>query len=132
MNKKRIDYDKVYEVIAMNLSERKSVQLLNENGIKISKTMFHKLKEISKVTTTDTNSKVTTTDTNSKVTTTDTNSKVTTDRYEVVGHILTYHQELRKKRFSDLNQLREMGIPLGNIYDYSQNRCLMKEQVYGR
>jgi hypothetical protein len=123
MNKKRIDYDKVYEVIAMNLSERKSVQLLNENGIKISKTMFHKLKEISKVTTTDTNS---------KVTTTDTNSKVTTDRYEVVGHILTYHQELRKKRFSDLNQLREMGIPLGNIYDYSQNRCLMKEQVYGR
>lgn len=114
MNKKRIDYDKVYEIIAMNLSERKSVQLLNENGIKISKTMFHKLKEISKVTTTDTN------------------SKVTTDRYEVVGHILSYHQELRNKRFSDLNQLREMGIPLGNIYDYSQNRCLMKEQVYGR
>ena len=58
-------------------------------------------------------------------------SKVTTDRYEVVGHILTYHQELRNKRFSDLNQLIEMGIPLGNIYDYSKGRTLMKEQVYG-
>ena len=44
MNKKRIDYDTVKRVMALNLSERKSVEMLNGMGIKISNGAYHKYK----------------------------------------------------------------------------------------
>ena len=43
-NKKRINYEVVKQVMALNLSERKSVEMLNGMGIKISNGAYHKYK----------------------------------------------------------------------------------------
>ena len=43
-NKKRINYEVVKQVMALNLSERKSVEMLNGMGIKISKGAYGKFK----------------------------------------------------------------------------------------
>lgn len=40
--KKKIDYSIVNEVVRLGLSERKSVELLKEKGVSISKTAYHK------------------------------------------------------------------------------------------
>lgn len=42
IRKKRIDYEKVEAVRKLNLSLRKSTKLLNEMGVKISKTAYYK------------------------------------------------------------------------------------------
>lgn len=44
MRKVSIDYKKVEEVANMNLTERKSVKMLNDMGVKISQTSYHKFK----------------------------------------------------------------------------------------
>lgn len=44
MRKISIDYKKVEEVANMNLTERKSVKMLNDMGVKISQTAYHKFK----------------------------------------------------------------------------------------
>lgn len=44
MNKKRIDYDTVKRVMALNLSVRKSIEMLNGMGIKISIGAYTKYK----------------------------------------------------------------------------------------
>ena len=127
-NKKRINYEVVKQVMALNLSERKSVEMLNGMGIKISNGAYHKYKseqlsnsnQIDPITKVSTSTNEGKSDINTKVSTSMygeilpiSNAKVNTTQNDVAGVIIN---ELGKVNTSDNSDKKDYIIVEYRMY----------------
>ena len=120
-NKKRINYEVVKQVMALNLSERKSVEMLNGMGIKISNGAYHKYKseQLSNGNQIDPITKVSTSENEEKF---DMNVKVSTsDNTAKKDYIIVDYRMYRLKAVShEHRDYRKCGLSKKNLYEVLQ------------
>lgn len=136
---KRIDYSIVNEVVRLCLSERKSVELLKNRGVSISKTAYHKYlvslsDHINNKVTTEISDQVNTTErtANIEINYNGTILKAYEKRhrsYPVDGlsdyplYMVIGNEELKDYQFLDSEQLIKVGIDANYIYNWNEGRC---------